>query len=103
MSEWNFSNKLSLLIAEKLSAEGFKIKAEQKYDISIEAAKTSRFIHEEALGNELAGCHYQRNGRIDKAIIYYTRAENLYRDWGALKKVVQVTERIERLKKSKGK
>jgi hypothetical protein len=97
---WNFSNKLCLLTAEKLSVEGFKTVAEQKYDIAIEAAKASKFTHEEALGNEMAACHYQNNGRMDKAIIYYTRAEKLYRDWGALKKVVQVNERIERLKKS---
>jgi hypothetical protein len=81
--------------------EGFKTAAEQKYDIAIDAARASKFIHEEALGNELAACHYQNSGRIDKAIMYYTRAENLYKEWGALKKVVQVNERIERLRNTK--
>jgi tetratricopeptide (TPR) repeat protein len=102
MSAWNFSNKLSLLLAEKLSAEGYKKEAEQNYNTAIESAKASKFIHEEALGNEMAASHYEKNGRIDTAIIFYTRAETLYRDWGAQRKVVQVTERIEHLRQSRG-
>lgn len=46
-SEWNFKNKLALLRAEFASLEGDGDEAEDQYDISIAAARSSKFIHEE--------------------------------------------------------
>jgi hypothetical protein len=46
-SEWNFKNKVALLKAELASVEDDDYEAEMQYDVSISAARSSKFIHEE--------------------------------------------------------
>jgi hypothetical protein len=46
-SEWNFKNKVALLRAELASVQGDDDEAEDQYDVSIAAARSSKFIHEE--------------------------------------------------------
>ena len=46
-SEWNFKNKVALLKAELASVENDDYEAEIQYDVSIAAARSSKFIHEE--------------------------------------------------------
>ena len=50
---WNFENKVLLLQAEYYFAKGEYEEANTCYEKSIESAKEHKFIHEEALGNEL--------------------------------------------------
>ncbi|KAL7478293.1 hypothetical protein ACHAW6_004062, partial [Cyclotella cf. meneghiniana] len=66
-SEWNFKNKVSLLMAEKFSLCLQDSEAEVEYDVAISAAQSSKFIHEEGLACELAGAHHERLGKIEKA------------------------------------
>jgi len=58
-SSWNCENKLSLLLAEKFSISSENEMAEQKYNIAIECARSSKFIHEEALAWYVLGCEMQ--------------------------------------------
>jgi hypothetical protein len=50
LSEWNFRNKVSLLLAEKYSLSKSNTKAEEMYSLAIAGAQSSKFIQEEALG-----------------------------------------------------
>eukprot|EP00956_Cyclotella_meneghiniana_P022152 scaffold41388_cov125-Cyclotella_meneghiniana.AAC.5 len=75
--------------------------AEQKYNIAIECARSSKFIHEEALACELAAKHYERNCDPDMAISLFRQAKKCYREWGSKKKVQHVAEAIERITQGK--
>ena len=101
LSSWNFKNKLLLLEAEKLSS-GNKTKEQKKtvgpkYDMAIEACKSSKFIHDEALACELAGNHFVGNKNVKKALCLYEQAEKCYREWGTEKKATQMRELIKSL------
>ena len=82
-SEWNFQNKASLLLAEKLSSSSKHEKAEVHYMKAIEESRSSHFVHEEGLACELAGMHYGRRGDITKAKELFQQAENCYETWGS--------------------
>jgi hypothetical protein len=93
-SKWNFENKASLLLAEKLSLHSRNAEAETQYEIAINAARSSYFIHEEGLACELAAEHYRRLGNDEKALALLSRAENCYEVWGSVVKTHQVREKI---------
>jgi hypothetical protein len=93
-SKWNFLNKASLLLAEKLSLNARNSEAEEQYDIAINASRSSNFIHEEGLACELAALHYRRLGNDEKAIALFCRAEKCYEVWGSVVKTRQVREKI---------
>ena len=93
-SEWNFQNKASLLLAEKLSSSSKHEKAEVHYMKAIEESRSSHFVHEEGLACELAGMHYGRRGDITKAKELFQQAENCYETWGSAAKSRQVQKKI---------
>ena len=53
------------------------------YDESIEAAKSHKFIHEEAMTNELAGIFLTELGKRQEAHSYFKQAMACYKKWGA--------------------
>ena len=97
LSKWNFQNKASLLLAEKLSFSQKNCDAEVQYVNAVEEAKSSSFVHEEGLASELAGAHYERLGNIVKALPLFQQAENCYVDWGSMVKTRQMQEKIRSL------
>ncbi|MGK3983785.1 AAA family ATPase [Sorangium sp. So ce136] len=86
----NFEHKRLLIQAEEARAAGGQIDAMELYDRSIQAARTSRFVHDEALANELAARFYLDLGRARVAGVYMTEAHRCYRAWGASAKVAQI-------------
>eukprot|EP00957_Ditylum_brightwellii_P208671 15358463-Ditylum_brightwellii.AAC.1 len=59
------------------------------YDKAIVAAGESKHIHEEAIANERAGDFCLSKGDA-RAYYYYSRAHELYLQWGAKGKAVQL-------------
>ena len=60
------------------------------YDKAIATAAKSGFIHDAALGNELAGEYFRHVGDDYWAEQYFIRACELYHEWGAQTKVEQL-------------
>ena len=87
---WNFENKVLLLQAEYYFAKGEYEEANTCYEKSIESAKEHKFIHEEALGNELFGIFYVETGDSAKATSFLDKACQLYDEWGAFKKAAML-------------
>lgn len=84
--EWNFQNKLYLLVAEEHYASGNFAEAGRAYDMAIESAKDHRFVHEEALSCELAGNFYDTMGDNERSNQLLRRAKECYESWGAHEK-----------------
>jgi len=98
-SEWNFQNKVYLLEAE-LSSVSKHIdndEALEKYNKAIEAAKRSKFIHEEGLACELAGFHCNRVGDKTNALNFLSRAKECYNEWGSRMKVKFIDNEIQQI------
>jgi len=100
LSEWNFRNKASLLLAEKYSLSLKNVDAERQYNDAIEQSKASSFVHEEGLASELAGAHYERLGKFNSALVLFQRAENCYEAWGSTVKSQQMQEKCLELSRS---
>ena len=71
-----------------LNAEYYKItndftNAAACYHESINAAKQHKFIHEEAMANELAGIFYSEQGMYPKSYSRFKQAVACYKKWGA--------------------
>jgi hypothetical protein len=94
-SEWNFSNKVSLLRAELASVEGECVMAQQHFDAAINASISSKFIHEEALACELAGMHCRSNNQTANALNLLQNAERCYTEWGSKVKASQMRSIID--------
>eukprot|EP00984_Skeletonema_dohrnii_P024547 scaffold13678_cov106-Skeletonema_dohrnii-CCMP3373.AAC.2 len=86
-SDWNYSNKLCLLVAEQQSLSCDHLNAIKFYDASIESARKSGFIHEQGLACEKAGFYYKRYGAVHKALDYFKQARECYEEWGSSMKV----------------
>ncbi len=86
-SDWNFTNKLCLLEAEKKSLSFNHRDAIASYDAAIAAAKKSGFIHEEGLACEKAGFYHKMKGSVRKAMGYFEQARECYEKWGSGVKV----------------
>lgn len=82
-SDYNFTNKLRLLEAERVSLRENHFKAMQLYDDSIASAKESGFIHEQGLAYERAGFYLLRKNQKEKALEYFKRARECYEEWGS--------------------
>ncbi|KAL7427037.1 hypothetical protein ACHAXH_001319 [Discostella pseudostelligera] len=82
-SDWNFQNKFLLLNAEHYKITNDFINAATYYNESINAAKQHKFIHEEAMANELAGIFYSEQGIYPQSLSYFKQAVECYRKWGA--------------------
>ena len=86
-SKWNFENKVLLLQAECHFANGDNEKAKVAYQQSITSSHDHKFIHEEALANELFGIFCVETGDMERGIELLDKARELYKQWGAHKKV----------------
>jgi len=82
-SPWNFANKVYLLEAEHFVLKGNYELAREKYEASIKAAQSHRFVHEEGLAFERAGNFYLDRGRRADAVSHFTQAKRCYELWGA--------------------
>ena len=90
-SYWNFQNKYLLMSAEYHKISNDFAKAATCYDASILAAKEHKFIHEEAIANELAGLFFLEQGNYQRSLTCLKQAIVCYKKWGA----PAVTRRIE--------
>ena len=67
------------------------------YNTAIEAARSSKFVHEEGLACELAGMHYKRIKDVERALSLFQRALECYDEWGSQMKVRMMQEKIQHL------
>ena len=85
--EDNFRHLQYLMEAELKQLEGDQEAALERYDASIEAARNSGFIHDEANACERAARHLLACGHSRSAEGYLRGAHHLYQRWGAQRKV----------------
>ena len=91
----NFGNKVALIEAEYARVtQNIKV-ASKLYDKAISLANDQKFIHEEALANELAGKFWESQYKADFAQMYIFRAYKLYEIWGANAKVEYMQQEYE--------
>jgi PAS domain S-box-containing protein len=93
----NHLHKWSLVEAERQRVLGNKAEAIEMYDRAIAGAKENKFLHEEALGNELAAKFYWEWGKEKFAQIYIIEAYYCYIQWGATAKVKDLETRYRKL------
>jgi predicted ATPase/signal transduction histidine kinase len=83
----NFGSMDALVEAEVARIEARDLDAERLYENSLRCAHENRFVHHEALANELAGKFYLRRGLPTIAYTYFRNARYCYSLWGATGKV----------------
>ncbi|KYC44145.1 serine/threonine protein kinase [Scytonema hofmannii PCC 7110] len=93
----NILHKYLLVQAEKARVRGQMLEAIDYYDRAIAKAKEHEYIHEEALGNELAAKFYLEWGKEKIAQAYLTDAYYGYARWGAKAKVEDLEKRYPQL------
>jgi PAS domain S-box-containing protein len=86
----NFRSIEALVEAEVARIEGRDLDAESLYETSLNSARENRFVHHEAIANELAGKFYLRRGLLTVAQTYLRNARYCYLYWGAAAKVRQL-------------
>jgi len=86
-SAWNFQHKLHLLNAEMAHLNGARDAAAEAYDDAIRVAGEHGFVHEQALSCERAGIFYSETIGESVAAEYFERAKKHYLEWGATRKV----------------
>ena len=86
----SFQHKSDLIAAEKARVEGDFLQAIDLYDRAIAGAKESKFIHDEALANELAAKFYCGWHKEKAAAGYMQAAYYGYARWGAKAKIGQL-------------
>ncbi|MEL6495259.1 MAG: diguanylate cyclase [Cyanobacteria bacterium J06623_7] len=82
----NFADKHDLVTAETARVEDRHLAAMELYDRAIAGAREHKFIHNEALGNELTGRFWLAKNKQDFADLYLRKAYSGYRLWGAQRK-----------------
>jgi len=88
----NYQHEYDLLQAEKSRVASDRWKAAEFYERAIKGAKENRFVHEEALANELCGKFWRESGNDRIAGMYMREAHMLYRQWVADAKVAHLEE-----------
>jgi PAS domain S-box-containing protein len=83
----NYQHQYHLLQAEKSRIAEDHWKAAQLYEEAIKEARENRFVHDEALANELCARFWQESGNDKIAETYMREARALYYRWGASAKV----------------
>ena len=83
----NFAHRCALVRAEMARISGHNMEAMDLYDQAIALAKANRYIHEEALANELAAKFYLDLGKTTIAKAYMQQAKYCYLLWGSPLKV----------------
>ncbi|MBI4815563.1 MAG: AAA family ATPase [Deltaproteobacteria bacterium] len=86
----NFAHRLKLVQAELARVHGRAGEAMELYERAITQARTHKFLHEEALANELAGRFHLARGQKAPARGYLLEAVYLYGRWGAAAKVAEL-------------
>jgi predicted ATPase/signal transduction histidine kinase len=79
----NFKSRAALVGAELARLEARELDAEHLYAQGVRFARSSGFVQNEALGCELAANFYKSRGLDDIADMYFGRARDAYRKWGA--------------------
>lgn len=88
----NFLNKYYLIQAVLANVLKKFEQAEDYFDQAIELSKKHKFVHEEAIANELTSLFYLARGKELIAKVYMQEAHYCYVKWGALAKVKQLEE-----------
>ena len=83
----NFQHKYELIEAEKARVLGNNWQAIELYDQAIAGAKEHKYLHEEALANELAAKFYLSFNKDKIAKTYLIDAYYCYANWGARAKI----------------
>ena len=89
----SFQHKCDLVEAEKARMAGNILDAIGLYDRAIALAQESKFIHDEALANELAAKFYLDWGKEKIAATYMQEAYYCYARWGAKGKTDDLEKR----------
>jgi len=88
----NFENRAALVRAEIARIEGRTLDAMTHYDEAIRSAQANGFVHNEALGNELAARFFATRGSEKAARGYLQDAHDAYLRWGAHGKARQLEQ-----------
>ncbi|GAG14301.1 unnamed protein product, partial [marine sediment metagenome] len=89
----SFQHKFDLVMAEIARVACNIGSAIENYERAIEGARDNKFIHEEALANELYARFWQKRGNDRIAEMYVREACVLYHRWGADAKVSHLENR----------
>ena len=87
-----FRDRAVLAQAEVARIEGRELEAERLYREAIRLSREQHFVHDEALGNELAARFHAARGFEDFALLHVRKARDAYRRWGAEGKVRQLAQ-----------
>ena len=93
----NYQHKVDLVEAERFRVLGEMARAAPLYEKAIEGARRNRYMHEEALANEMAAEFYLDLGSSWIAGMYLKEAASAYRRWGAWAKLEQLHDRYPEL------
>ena len=93
----NYQHHYYLVEAEKERVLGHTDNALESYEKAIRSARENHFIHEEALGNELAAECCLEFGLAGIARHYIRNAHDLYIRWGCIIKVQDLKDRYKEL------
>ncbi len=93
----NFQHKVDLIAAERCRVLRKFTEAIELYDLAISGAKTHKYLHEEAIGNELAAKFYLERGQATIAADYFQKAYYCYARWGATAKIDDLQRRYPQL------
>lgn len=97
----NYRHKYLLMTAERAVVVDQANRAISLFRQGIDAARQHDYLHEEALGNELAGQFWLGHGDATIAGAFLTTANNLYAQWGAKAKLEHLDARFGRLIKKR--
>jgi tetratricopeptide (TPR) repeat protein len=92
--KWNFEQKLLLLRAEESYCLGDCAAAKECYKNAISAAKSHKFLNDEAFALELAASFYSETGDLPTSLEHFRLAHERYSEWGAYAKANQVLQQI---------
>jgi PAS domain S-box-containing protein len=93
-----FENRAAIVGAEIARIEERPLEAQELYEKALRSAHAHRFVHNEALCNELAGRFYASRGFDKIAATYLRDARYCYLQWGAEGKVRQLDRLYPHLK-----
>lgn len=79
----NLGHRSAILDAEILRTSGNARAATHRYDEAIALAQHGRYVHDEALANELCARHHLALGRTTFARAYLLESYRLWEHWGA--------------------
>jgi PAS domain S-box-containing protein len=86
----NYQHQYHLLLAEKSRVTDKHWEAVQFYEKAVKGAQENRFVHDEALANELFGQFWLEQSNDSIAEMYMRAARTLYQQWGAAAKVTHL-------------